>query len=74
MLRPANRVFGILTKLNGKIDILLVPLGRGGCQQRANLEAQRADQEAQARRQAEQATEALRQRLREVGIDPNTGV
>jgi hypothetical protein len=39
--------------------------------QRANLEAQRADQEAQARRLAEQTTAALRQRLRELGINPD---
>jgi hypothetical protein len=53
--------------------------------QRANLEAQRADSEAQARRkeaqranaeaqarrEAEQAAEALRQKLRDLGIDPD---
>jgi Putative restriction endonuclease len=39
--------------------------------QRADSESQRADREALARRDAEQAAEALRQRLRSLGIDPD---
>jgi Putative restriction endonuclease len=39
--------------------------------QRADSEAQRADSEAQARRVAEQAAEALRRKLRDLGIDPD---